>query len=119
MDYIYNVEVTAFTGYFTRKEVGKASFKEVRFSNPVQKGDWINVNVEGYLDRLGLPGGVGAGKVKLVQHNGAMSNGIENYSTIYVEFRTQSEFLADLHFAELQRLEKIIASESNPPFELA
>ena len=41
MDYIYNVEVTAFTGYFTRKEVGKASFKEVRFSNPVQKGDWI------------------------------------------------------------------------------
>lgn len=117
MSYNYNVDVTLYTGFFRKREVGHFLMKDVSFKNPIQKGDGVTVDAESYRAKLNEagPSRVYMGVTVGVGHTGMIGEASSASSTLYVEYRDRSEFGAEIQSEILGRLEKLIerSRESN------
>lgn len=114
MDYVYDVQVSVFSGIFGMNKVGKVGFKAVHFQNPIQKRDLVEINTAEYCDRMGRRNqGVYVGKVKDILHVGRFGDDIEPFSTIYTEYKERSLWVAKVQFDEMKSLEKLLKTGLN------
>ena len=112
MEYIYDADVSVFTGRFRERYIGGASLDNVVFPNPVQKGDRVVFDASKYhiSTRMGDWRGF-TGIVTNITHFIGDNESRKSNSTIYVKIRDISDDIAELEVEWLGELSKLIKGE--------